>query len=104
MIESYKDSPEDRQPCVMIYPGFLDLRLYDRMYENETEIQELSDTDKILALLNDGPKSMKELQSATAYGSRSRFLEEIINPLIEAGKIYRDGSPKSPVAVLKIKK
>jgi len=103
MIESYKDSPEDKQPCVMIYPGFLDLRLYDRMYENEIEIQEVTDTEKILALLNDGPKSVKELQAATAYGSRSRFLEEVINPLIEAGKIYRDGSPKSPTAVLKLK-
>ncbi len=104
MIESYKDSPEEKQPCVMIYPGFLDLRLYDRMYENETEIQELSDTDKILALLNDGPKSVKELQSATDFNSRSRFLEEVINPLIKSGKIYREGSPKSPTAVLKIKK
>ena len=104
MIESYKDSPEDKQPCVMIYPGFLDLRLYDRMYENEIEIQELSDTDKILALLNDGPKSVKELQSATDFNSRSRFLEEVINPLIDSGKIYREGSPKSPTAVLKIKK
>jgi len=102
MIESYKDSKEDKQPCVMIYPGFLDLRLYDRMYENETEIQEATDTEKILALLNDGPKSVKELQSMTTYGSRSRFLEEIINPLIKAGKIYRDGSPKSPTALLKI--
>jgi ATP-dependent DNA helicase RecG len=104
MIESYKDSPEEKQPCVMIYPGFLDLRLYDRMYENETEIQELSDTDKILALLNDGPKSVKELQSATDFSSRSRFLEEVINPLIDSGKIYREGSSKSPTAVLKIKK
>lgn len=104
MIESYKDSPEDKQPCVMIYPGFLDLRLYDRMYENEREISELSNTDKILALLNDGPKSVKELQGATDYGSRSRFLEEVINPLIDLGKIYREGSPKSPTAVLKIKK
>lgn len=104
MIESYKDSPEDKQPCVMIYPGFLDLRLYDRMYENKTEIMESSDIEKILALLNDGPKSVKELQAATTYGSRSRFLEEIINPLIDAGKIYRDGSPKSPTAVLKIRK
>lgn len=104
MIESYKDSPEEKQPCVMIYPGFLDLRLYDRMYENEREISELSDTDKILELLNDGPKSVKELQGATDYGSRSRFLEEVINPLIQLGKIYREGSPKSPTAVLKIKK
>ena len=33
MIKSYEDSPANFQPVVMIYPGFLDLRLFDRLYE-----------------------------------------------------------------------
>ena len=88
----------------MIYPGFLDLRLFDRLYENEVEISQLSDIDKVLTLLIDGPKSIKELQSVTSYKSRSRFLEEVINTLIEIGKIFREGSKKSPKAVFKLKK
>lgn len=104
MLESYKTSPLEKQPCVMIYPGFLDLRLFDRLYENEVEISQLSDIDKVLTLLFDGPKSIKELQSVTSYKSRSRFLEEVINPLIETGKIFREGSKQSPKSVFKLKK
>ena len=36
--------------------------------------------------------------------SRSQFLNEVINPLMEAGDIYRDGKPKSPTSLIKIKK
>ena len=87
MIESYKDSTEEKQPCVMIYPGFLDLRLFDKLYQAEETFVELSDTEKIIKLLKESPRSAKELQAVTSYKSRSRFLKEIINPLIEEGKI-----------------
>ncbi|MCR5725783.1 MAG: putative DNA binding domain-containing protein [Treponema sp.] len=102
MIESYKDSPSDKQPCVMIYPGFLDLRLFDRLYQQEESFTELTDSEKIIELLKESPKSAKELQAVTSYKSRSQFLVEVINPLIDTGKIYREGSPKSPAAVFKL--
>ena len=102
MIESYRDSPAEKQPCVMIYPGFLDLRLFDRLYQNEGQFAELTDSEKIQKELEEGPKSIKELQRLTAYKSRSRFLTEVINPLIECGKIYRDGSAKSPTALFRL--
>ena len=35
MIESYEDCDEQLQPVVSIYPGFLNLRLYDRLYEEK---------------------------------------------------------------------
>ena len=103
MIESYKDSPEEKQPCVMIYPGFLDLRLFDKLYQAEDDFVEKTDSEKIIELLKESPRSAKELQAVTSYKSRSRFLEEIINPLIEQEKIVRDGSPKSPASVFKLK-
>ena len=103
MIESYKDSSEEKQPCVMIYPGFLDLRLFDKLYQTEETFVELSDTEKIIKLLKESPRSAKELQAVTSYKSRSRFLEEIINPLIKDGTIFREGSPKSPTAVFRLK-
>ena len=103
MIESYKDSAEEKQPCVMIYPGFLDLRLFDKLYQTEETFVELSDTEKIIKLLKESPRSAKELQAVTSYKSRSRFLEEIINPLIKEGKIVREGSQKSPTAVFRLK-
>jgi len=108
MIETYKDSADRLQPVVLIYPGFLDLRLFDRLYEeNGANIfnEEMSDTDKVLELLKtEGPKPIKELQAITVYKSRSQFLTEIINPLIEANIIYRDGNVKSPRALIKLKK
>ena len=103
MIESYKDSSEEKQPCVMIYPGFLDLRLFDKLYQEEDSFVEKSDKEKIVEMLKESPKSTKELQAVTSYKSRSRFLEDIINPLIEDGKIVRDGSPKSPTSVFRLK-
>lgn len=55
------------------------------------------------AVLNpDNP--IKELQEALHYRSRSQFLTDVINPLLESGQIYRDGKPKSPKSLIKIKK
>lgn len=34
MTESYRKYPENLQPVVMIYPGFLDLRLFDTLFES----------------------------------------------------------------------
>jgi predicted HTH transcriptional regulator len=107
MIESYKNSGGDLQPVISIYPGFLNLRLYDRLYNDDESVitdPEISDTEKIIQILKAyGPKSVKELQSYTKYNSRSLFLTEVINPLIDSGVIYRDGKPKSPTALMKIK-
>lgn len=47
---------------------------------------------------------VKDLQCAYGYSNRSRFLKDVINPMIERGDIYRDGSTKSPTAVIKIKR
>ncbi|MCI5829389.1 MAG: AAA family ATPase, partial [Spirochaetia bacterium] len=99
----YKNAGEEKQPCVMIYPGFLDLRLYDRLYDNQTVDFDIPATDKVIDLLKTGPKKIKELQESTMYKSRSRFLQEVINPLIDAGKIYREGSVKSPSSIFKLK-
>lgn len=108
MIESYQNSPENIQPVVSIYPGFLNLRLYDRLYNDEvieTDMDGLTDGDKIMTILRmEGGKSVKELQEALNYANRGVFLKKVINPLIEAGKIYKDGKPKSPKALIKIRK
>ena len=102
MLESYKESPLDKQPCVMIYAGFLNLRLFDTLYHGEEAIVEQTDAEKIIQLLKESPRTIKELQAMTAYKSRSRFLEEVINPMIKAGEIYRDGSPKSPRSLFRL--
>lgn len=108
MIESYQNSPENIQPVVSIYPGFLNLRLYDRLYNDEVieiDMDGLTDGDKIMTILRmEGGKSVKELQEALNYTNRGVFLKKVINPLIEAGKIYKDGKPKSPKALIKISK
>lgn len=102
MIESYQDSAENLQPVVSIYPGFLDLRLFDRLYEPVTQAEDtdqMPDTKKVIHYLKEkGPKSVKELQAFIGYSQRNRFLKNIINPLIESGAIYRDGNIKSPTA------
>lgn len=107
MIESYKSSPEEIQPVVSIYPGFLNLRLFDRLYRDEDielDLEGCTDEEKVLAILRmEGPKPVKELQDFLGYRSRSRFLNEVINPLMETGKIYRDGKPKSPTSLIKLR-
>ena len=108
MIESYSGCADHLQPVVSIYPGFLNLRLFDRLYEEnvrEIDNEEKSDTEKVIELLKtEGPKPAKELQSVTHYKSRSRFLTEVINLLIDSNIIYRDGNAKSPTARIKLKK
>lgn len=108
MIEAYKKSPEKIQPVISIYPGFLNLRLYDMLYSEEVielDLEGLSNAEKVIFILNmEGSKSVKELQERINYRSRSQFLKDVINPLIESGDIYRDGKPKSPTSRIKIKK
>lgn len=107
MVESYKDYDESLQPIVLIYPGFLNLRLFDCLYEDDTTYkinEEISYSQKIVNLLKEeGPKYVKDLQSTTCYKSRSQFLSEIINPLMDEGILYRDGNIKSPRALIKLK-
>ena len=101
-------TPEEIQPVVSIYPGFLNLKLFDRLYRDEDielDLEGLTDVEKVIAILKmEGPKPIRELQTSLNYRSRSQFLNEVINPLIETGKIYRDGKPKSPNALIKIKR
>ncbi len=108
MMESYKNCPEEIQPVVSIYPGFLNLRLYDRLYNGESinlDLDELSNFQKVIAILKmEGPKSVKELQDALNFCNRGQFLKEVLNPMFESGKIYRDGKAKSPNALIKILK
>lgn len=107
MIEAYRDCPENIQPVVSIYPGFLNLRLFDRLYNDEAielDLEGLTNAEKIIAILKiEGPKSVKELQEIAKYRSRSQFLKDVINPLMKSGDIYRDGKPKSPTSLIKIK-
>ncbi|MBQ7535778.1 MAG: putative DNA binding domain-containing protein [Stomatobaculum sp.] len=107
MIGSYQIYPENYQPVVLIYPGFLDLRLFDVLYnDNDGSMEaELSDSEIVIeALRNQGPKSVKELQAMTHYKSRSQFLAEVIKPLIESDVIYRDGNAKSPKSKIRLKR
>lgn len=107
MIEAYAGSSLDVQPVVSIYPGFLNLKLYDLLYSGEAiefEFGDMTDSEKVIAILKlEGPKPVKELQETLKYRSRSQFLKDVINPLMEAGTIYRDGRAKSPTSLIKIK-
>ena len=107
MIESYKSSPLEKQPVVSIYPGFLNLKLYDMLYKDidiELDLENLTDKEKVLTILKmKGPKTVKELQTYLAYSNRTKFLNDVINPLMESKKIYRDGKAKSPTSVIKLK-
>ena len=103
MINSYKGYGDEKQPGVLIFPGFLNLRLFDLLFQEESSSEELTDTEKVLELLKESPRSVKDLQAVTRFKSRSSFLSEVLNPLIEEGLVYREGSAKSPSAVIKLK-
>ncbi|MCQ2914907.1 MAG: putative DNA binding domain-containing protein [Alphaproteobacteria bacterium] len=105
MAECYKEYSIEKQPGVLIYPGFLDLRLHDLLFEDNQEISimKISKKENVIELLKIGPKSVKELQLATGYKSRSQFLKEVINPLINDNIIYREGNDKSPFGLFYLK-
>ena len=107
MIESYEGCEERLQPGVLIYPRFLNLRLFDKLYvegDKKTDNKMLSDKDKVIEILRtEGPQSVKELQRLMQFNNRGTFLKEIINPLISEGHIYRDGNIKSPTALIRLK-
>ena len=100
IVESYKECEKDKQPGVLIFPGFLDLRLFDILYQSDIELEtkDISDKEKALELLKIGDKTVKKLQAILGYKNRGEFLKSVINPLIAEGKIYRDGNPKSPTS------
>lgn len=115
IIDSYRDCEEKLQPVVSIYPGFLNLKLYDRLFDdswlekpdvekNEVSSEEMSDKERVIRILKlEGPKPIKELQEVTKYKSRSQFLAKVLNPLIEEGQVWREGSIKSPSSLIKLK-
>ena len=100
IVESYRECGEEKQPGVLIFPGFLDLRLFDKLYQTDIEVEmnDISDNEKVLELLKLGDKSVKELQETLGYKNRGEFLKVVINPLIKDGEIYRNGSAKSPTS------
>lgn len=108
MMRAYIGSPDEIQPVVSIYPGFLRLQLFDKLYNDEAidlDLDNLTESEKVIALLRmEGPQSIRELQKKLNYNSRSIFLKEVINPMLDEGKIYRDGKPKSPTALIKLKR
>ncbi len=107
IIESYEDCGENMQPVVSIYPGFLNLCLRDKLYDDNDQSMDkmsMSDSERIVELLRtEGPKPVKELQEVTNYKSRSQFLKDIINPLLDAEIVIREGNVKSPKSVIKLK-
>ena len=103
IIESYEGYGADKQPGVLIHPGFLNLRLFDLLYQEESYFEESSDLEKVVNLLREAPRSVKDLQAVTRYKSRDKFLKEVLNPLMEKGIVYREGHAKSPTAVIKLR-
>ena len=106
MMESYKGSSDELQPMVIINPGFLDLRLFDRLYKKDaSDADEQSDQNRVIEILQDeGPMGIRELQHLLGRKSRSTFLRDVINPLLESNAVYRDGKPKSPKSRIRINK
>lgn len=109
MVYSYSGYPEERQPVVMAYPGFLDLRLFDCLYhekdQNETEEdnreQWNEEQKKVLEFIRqNGPAHVKDLQAATRFKSRAQFLKEVLNPLLESGVVFREGNSRSPASTI----
>lgn len=104
MIECYQECSEDMQPVVSIYPGFLNLCLRDKLFNDSGELESMmSDAERVIEKLkSEGPQPIKELQSITNYKSRSQFLQEIINPLLEDGVLIREGNTKSPKSLIRL--
>jgi len=75
------------------------------MFEDSYDEEQFSDPKELIVeiIKKEGPKLAKDLQARTKYNSRSKFLAEVLKPLMDADIIYRDGNLKSPTALIKIK-
>ncbi len=104
IMDSYKNAPQSKQPCLMIFPGFINLRMFDMLAQEESEVDVhiLTDKEKVLRLLQEGPKHARQLQAATPYKNRTRFLRDVMNPLLEQGIVVREGNPKSPLSTFRL--
>lgn len=53
IMNSYLGESPERQPCLMIYPGFINLRLFDRLHQQDDDngFHLLNDTEKFLLFL-----------------------------------------------------
>lgn len=109
MVDSYSGYPEERQPVVMAYPGFLDLRLFDCLYHESDQAEAEEDNKEhwneeqrkaIEFLKQNGPTHVKDLQAATRYKSRAQFLKEVLNPLLESEVAFRNGNNRSPASTI----
>ena len=96
--------------CLQALEGDYQDRLYDTLYEDTGmyadktgENPEYTDEQRVIEALKESPKPVKYLQMLTGYSSRGHFLKDVINPLLEAGTIYRDGNAKSPTARLHLR-
>ena len=108
IMSIYSSSPSGRQPCLMLYPDMIDIRLYALSPESASEKEKIpcrgsrSPRSAVLSLLRNGPKGTRELQTAAQYSDRNRFLKDVIDPLISEGVIVREGNIKSPKSVLRL--
>lgn len=101
IVDCYMYAPNSKQPVVSAYPGFLSLKLYDLLYNEEQEeysdfTVNMGDRETVIQMLRSGPKAVRELQSFTSFKSRSSFLSNVINPMINEGVIKRQGNLRSP--------
>lgn len=102
-IEScYSSAPNDRQPCIMFFPKHTTIKLSDILYQADAHVEEMTETERVIELLKEGPKFPKELQAVTSYKSRSRFINDILTPLIEKEIIKRNGNPRSPNSTISL--
>lgn len=107
MIKSYECYAKEKQPVVMLYPGFLDLRLFDLLYDGAYEIEPDrydKEREAVIMALKTGPKTTSKLQEYSRYKSRSTLISKVIDPLIQEGIIERVGNRKSPSSYIRLKK
>lgn len=103
IMDSYNEFEESKKPVIMIFNGYLLIRLFDLYYlkENKLNIDDIVLNDeekKVISSLKTGQKGIKELQENSKYKSRSKFIEFVISPLINKRLIRKIGKEKSPYA------
>lgn len=110
--ESYDNQSPEKQPFVSTYPGFFIITLPEQAFPleamNDEEIEAstplTTEMEIVLNELSKSPASIRGLQALTAYKSRPKFILNVINPLLAAGKIERIGNPKSKNSYFVLKK
>lgn len=86
----------DKEPKLESYSGFFVLTLFDLLSIQSAFVTTSKYDNSILEFCSDVARSREEIQKHIGYTSRSHFMTDVLNPLIQRGALELTAPKSSP--------